>query len=112
MIKPYAPISTGSNLAKIALEYRDAETGLRVDLTDATVTVTVKDERTGETVIASGAGVVNTLDTSLVEYTFSDVDVAKITYETTWLVEWMIVADGGGTFRSPEPHRLPVRPKL
>lgn len=109
---PYAPISTGSNLDVISFEIRDPVTGIREDLTGATVTVTIKDEHTREAIVASGAGTVNSLITSRVQYVLADADVAKITYETTWLVEWKVVAIGGRTFRSPEPIRLPVRPRL
>lgn len=109
---PYAPISTGSTLDAISFDVRDPVTGIREDMTGATVTVLLKDEHTREVIVAAGAGTVNTLITSRVQYVLADVDVAKITYETTWLVEWKIVAIGGRTFRSPEPIRLPVRPKL
>lgn len=108
---PYAPISTGSNLEVISFELRDPVTGIREDLTDATVTVLIKDERTQETIVTAGVGSVNSLITSRVEYVLADADVAKITYETIWLVEWTIALDGK-TFRSPEPIRLPVHPRL
>lgn len=108
---PYAPISTGSNLDVISYEHRNPVTGIKEVLTGATVTVLIKDERTLETIVAAGSGTVNSLNTSRVDYVLADADVAKITYETTWLVEWKIVLTGK-TFRSPETIRLPVRPKL
>lgn len=74
---PYAEISTGSNLAQLSFEYRDASTGLKADLTGATVVVTIKDERTQETIVAAGAGTVNTLNTSRADYVLADADVAK-----------------------------------
>jgi hypothetical protein len=109
---PYAPISTGSNLSPITFELRDPSTGLKVVLTGATVTVRVTDERTAEVIVAAGSGTVDTGNTSLVSYAFLDAEVAKIAYETTWLVEWKIVDTGGKVFRSPEPIRLPVRRNL
>lgn len=108
---PYAPISTGSNLDVISFDVRDPVTGIRENLTGATVTVLIKDEHTRETIVAAGAGTVNSLITSRIQYVLANVDVAKITYETTWLVEWTVVLSGK-TFRSPEPIRLPVRPRL
>lgn len=109
---PYAPISTGSNLSVLSYDVRDPVTGIREDLSDATVTVLIKDEHTREVIVAAGVGSVNSLITSRIEYLLADVDVAKITYETTWLVEWTVVTEDDRTWRSPEPIRLPVRPKL
>lgn len=106
----YAPISANSNLVPITFELRDQRTGVRMDLTGATVTVNVKDEHTQEVIVASGSGTVDTLNTALVSYSFADGEVAKITYETTWLVEWTIVLSSK-TYRS-EAIRLPVRPRL
>jgi len=99
--------TTGSNLEPITFELRDQRTGTRMDLTGATVTVKVTDEHTQEVIVAGGSGAVDTANTALVSYSFSDAEVAKITYETTWLVEWTIVLSGK-TYRS-EQIRLPVQ---
>lgn len=105
-------ITTGSNFAPLSLLLKDGVTGLPVNLTGATVSVVVKDEQTGMTIVAAGAGSVNGANPTLVEFYFADVDVAKITRVATWLVEWTIVAANGRTYRTPEPLRLPVRPRL
>lgn len=106
--RQYAAITTGSNLTPLTHEVRD-RFGTAIDFTGATITVLVKDELTGETIVAAGAGAVSAYPRQ-VEFSFADVDVAKITYATTWLVEWTIVL-AGKTYRSAQ-YKLPVRPKL
>ena len=108
----YNTITTGSNFAPLSLLVKDGITGLPVNFTDADVLVVVKDEQTGEAIVAAGVGSVNGSNPTLVEFYFADEDVAKITRITTWLVEWTIVAANGRTYRTPEPLRLPVRPRL
>lgn len=108
----YNTITTGSNFAPLSLLVKDGITGLPVNFTGATVTVVVKDEQTGETIVAAGSGAVNSANPTLVEFYFADEDVAKITRVTTWQVEWTIEAASGRTYVTPEPIRLPVRPRL
>jgi hypothetical protein len=108
----YNAITTDSNFAPISLELRDGRTGQSVNLTGATISVTVRDELTLETIVEDSAGSVNTANPAIVEFYFALQDVAKITRPSTWLVEWKVIAANARVYRTPEPMRLPVRPKL
>lgn len=108
----YNAIATGSNFAPISFELRDGRTGQSITLTGSTVAVTVRDEQTGELILDSAEGAINSINPAIAEFYFADVDVAKITIESTWLVEWKITAANTRVFRNPVPCRLPVRLKL
>jgi hypothetical protein len=108
----YPAISTGSNYAPLAFEIRDGSTGRPVDLTGATVTVTVRDELTMEPIVEDSPGSVSGSNQYVAQYVFDPADVAKILVEGTWLVEWRIAFPNERVFRLPVPYRLPVRPKL
>jgi hypothetical protein len=108
----YPAISTGSNYAPLAFEIRDGATGRPVDLTGATVSVTVRDELTMEVIVQDSAGSVSSTNPHVAQYVFDPADVAKILVEGTWLVEWRITFPNTRVFRLPVPYRLPVRPKL
>ena len=86
----YAPIVAGSTYVPLTIELRDGRTGQYLDLTGATVTITVIDERTNEVIVESGEAAPNETNPYWIEYFFTEPQAAKITAPTTWMAQWTL----------------------
>lgn len=110
-VHQYQPIVAGSRLRALPIILRDAITGEYLDMTGATVTITIIDETTNETVVADGAAEQNASNPYLIEYHLKPQEVAKITRQSTWLMEWTITDGAGRTHHHPTLCRATVRPR-
>jgi len=108
----YAERVAGSDFTPLPLVLRNLADGLHLDLTGATVTVTIVDETTNETIVKDGVATPNAANPYLVEYHPTPDQLAKITAPSTWLVQWKVVAGNGKTHVEPTLCRTPVRPPL
>jgi len=103
----YRAIVTDSNLEPITLDVRRG--GAPVDLTIFTGTITIRDERSAALIAENLPVALNA--NGRAEYYFTAEQVALITKDSVWLVEWKIVAPDGKAHRLYKA-RLPVRVKL
>lgn len=104
----YSEIVAGSNYAPLTLELRSAATGYSIDLTGATVTLTLVDETSNEVIVQDGSATQNADNPYWVEYYLSDETVAKITAPSAWLAQWTVTAGNGRKHKAI--GRVPVRP--
>lgn len=109
----YADVVAGNTFAPAArLELRDAVSGGHLDLTGATVTITIVDETTREVIVQDAEAEQNEVNPYLIEYFLTDDDVAKITRESTWLAQWTLTAGSGRKHLVPVICRIQVSPPL
>lgn len=106
----YAEIVRGSNYAPLTLELHDVQRNTAVDLTGATVTITITDESTGEVIVQDGIATQNLQNPYWVEYFLSDVEAAKIVQPSNWEVHWSLTAGNGRVYRVPTLGRVRVKP--
>lgn len=104
----YAPIVAGSTYAPLTIELRDARTGRYLDLTGASITITVIDERTGEVIVEAGEAEQNDDNPYWVEYFLTDLQAAKIIAPSTWIAQWSLTAGNGRKHLVPVVCRIPV----
>lgn len=109
----YRAKATGSNLAPLPIQVLDENDQPR-DMANSAVTVRVVDEQTGEVIVdGRAADLVQPLTLGRADFRFSADEAARITYPTTWLVQWTVIAPNGDVMVEPvEPIRLHVRPAL
>jgi len=101
----------GSTYAPLPIDLRDAATGLALDLTGATVTITIIDQATGQIIVEDGEGEQNEDNPYLVEFFFTDDQANKITVASTWLAQWTLTAANGRKHLVPIIGRIPVFPR-
>ncbi len=111
-IHHYETRIAGSDFTPLPLVLKDLQTRLHLDLTGASVTITIVDETTGETIVKDGAAEPNADNPFLIEYYPTAPQVAKITASSTWIVQWTVIAGNGDKHIVPQLCRVPVRPPL
>jgi len=108
----YAERVAGSDFVPLPLVLRNLADGLNLDLTGSTITVTIVDEKTNETIVKDGLATPNASNPYLVEYHPTPEQLARITAPSTWLAQWTIIAGNGRVHIEPTLCRTPVRPPL
>jgi hypothetical protein len=106
----YDEYVANSNYAPLTLDLRDARNGRHVDMTGATVTITIVDETTQEIIVLDGLATQNDDNPYWVEYYLTELEAAKITTRSTWLAYWTLTAGNGRKHHVATPCRIPVRP--
>ena len=107
----YDTIVAGSNLEPLTIELRNARNGLPLPLSGATITITIRDETTGEVIADESEATPNASNPYWVDYYLSDDESAKITTQSTWLAQWTLTAGTGKKHLVPTIGRIPVRPR-
>lgn len=108
----YADQVAGSDYAPLPLILKDAATGLALDLTGASVTITIVDETSREVIVEDGEAEANSVNPYLIEYFLTEEQADKITRPSVWIAQWKLTAGSGKVHKVPTICRMQVFPAI